>query len=108
MAKKVVQKKQSKKTQQSRPRPLKSIALGFVLTCFAFYLAITAIETAIKINETNDKIDVAKTQYEKIVSDNEYTANLLKNADEKDIVERIARERLGYVFPDEKVFQDVN
>lgn len=100
--------KKNKKKNLSRPRPLKSIALGFLFTCFAFYLGITAIETAIKINETNDKINLAKSEYEKIVSDNEYTSNLLKNADEKDIIERIARERLGYVFPDEKIFQDVN
>lgn len=106
MAQAKPQKKGRKKAKQAKP--LRSLILAFAFTCLVFYLAITAIETAIKIGDTNDKIEEAKMQYEQIQSENENTSNLLKNADEIDIVERIARERLGYVFPDEKVYYDVN
>lgn len=101
-------KKNRKRRRQKQPKPLRSLILAFAFTCLVVYLGVTAIETAIKIGDTNDKIELAKAEYEQIQNDNQNTSNLLKNADEIDIVERIARERLGYVFPDEKVYYDVN
>ena len=97
-----------KKKRRKKQRPLHSLLLAFAFTCLVFYLGITAVETAIRIGDTNEKISAAKTEYEQINKENEDTANLLRNADENDIIERIARERLGYVFPDEKIYYDVN
>lgn len=87
---------------------MRSLLVAFAFTCLVVYLAVTAIETAIKINQTNDRIELAQKQYEDIVEENKNTQSLLSNADANDIVERIARERLGYVFPDERVYVDVN
>lgn len=100
--------KKKKKKKKKQGKPLRSMILAFAFTCLAVYLAVTAIETAIKIKDTNEKIQLAQTQYKQIEADNKNTKNLLENADENDIIERIARERLGYVFPDEKVYYDVN
>lgn len=97
-----------KKKKKKQAKPLRSMILAFAFTCLAVYLAVTAIETGIKIKDTNEKIKLAQNQYQEIEADNKDTKNLLKNADENDIIERIARERLGYVFPDEKVYYDVN
>lgn len=87
---------------------MRSLLVAFAFTCLAVYLAVTAIETGIKINDTNEKIKLAESKYQQIVDNNKDTENLLKNADENDIIERIARDRLGYVFPDEKVYYDVD
>ena len=97
-----------KKKRKKQAKPLRSMILAFAFTCLAVYLVVTAIETGIRIKETNQKIEIAQNQYNEIVDANKNTKNLLKNADENDIIERIARERLGYVFPDEKVYYDVN
>ena len=97
-----------KRKKNKKQKPLQSMILAFLFTCFIMYLLVTAIETAIKIVDTNEKIGIAKSKYEQINDENEQTSNLLKNADEKDIIERIARERLGYVFPHEKVYYDTN
>ena len=101
-------KKVKKKKSVKQGKPLRSFFVAFAFTCLAVYLLITAIETGIRIGETNDKIKIAQSEYEHIVTQNENTKNLLDNADENDIIERIARERLGYVFPDEKIYVDVN
>ena len=101
-------KKKQKKRRRTQPKPLRSILVAFAFTCLAVYLIVTAIETGIKINDTNEKIKRAESEYQQIVSENQDTKNLLNNANENDIIERIARERLGYIFPDEKVYVDVN
>ena len=101
-------KKKAKKKRIKQGKPLRSFLVAFAFTCLAVYLLITAIETGIRISETNDKIKIAESEYQHIVAQNKDTQNLLDNADETDIIERIARERLGYVFPDEKVYVDVN
>ena len=82
--------------------------LAFLLTIVLIYLTVTAIETTFKISDTSEKIKVAQEQLTDIKTENDNTENLLINANENDIIERIARERLGYVFPDEKVYYDVN
>ena len=101
-------KKRKKKLLPKKAHPLRSLLVAFAFTCLAVYLIITAIGTGIKINETNEKIKLPQSEYNKIVTENKDTQTLLKNANENDIIERIARERLGYVFPDEKVYVDVN
>ena len=100
---KKVKKKRNKKDVSAR-----SIIISFAIAMFIIYLIVVSINTIIKINDTNEKIKIAQSKYEQIVSNNKDTENLLKNANENDIIERIARERLGYVFPDEKVYVDVN
>lgn len=82
--------------------------LAFLLTIVLIYLTVTAIETTFKISDTSEKIKFAQEQLTDIKAENDNTENLLINANENDIIERIARERLGYVFPDEKVYYDVN
>ena len=88
--------------------PFRSIIISFAFAMFIIYLIVVSVNTVIKINETQEKINTAQSKYEQIVNGNKDTENLLKNANENDIIERIARERLGYVFPDEKVYVDVN
>ena len=88
--------------------PFRSIIISFAFAMFIIYLIVVSVNTVIKINETQEKINTAQSKYEQIVNANKDTENLLKNANENDIIERIDRERLGYVFPDEKVYVDVN
>ena len=88
--------------------PFRSIIISFAFAMFIIYLIVVSVNTVIKINETQEKINTAQSKHEQIVNANKDTENLLKNANENDIIERIARERLGYVFPDEKVYVDVN
>ena len=97
-----------KKKKNKKFKTGKSMILAFLLTIVLIYLSVTAIETTFKISDTSEKIDIAQAQLDTITAENENTENLLINANENDIIERIARERLGYVFPDEKVYYDVN
>ena len=88
--------------------PFRSIIISFAFAMFIIYLIVVSVNTVIKINETQEKINTAQSKYEQIVNANKDTENLLKNANENDIIERIARERLGYVYPDEQVFIDIS
>lgn len=97
-----------KRKRRRKAKPLNSFIVAFAFTALVIYLFITSFSACVKISDTEDKISAAKTQYEELNSKNEETEKLLKNADENDIIERIARERLGYVFPDEKIYYDVN
>ena len=103
--------KNAKKKSKKRRRyklPIRSTILAFLATILALYFIITGFETWLNINETKQKIKEAQATYEAINNENKYMEDLIKNANQNDIIERIARERLGYVFPDEKIYQDVN
>lgn len=90
------------------PKSARSFLISFGITAMIVYLGFSVVNYAMQINEVNKKLQYSQQKYSEIISENKETKNLLENAKENDIVERIARERLGYVFPDEKIYYDVN
>ena len=64
---------------------------------------ITITDFVVKaIEEKLEKIKAEKT------AQIEYLSNLLESGNEKKIIEKAARERLGYVYADEQIFIDVS
>lgn len=59
------------------------------------------------VNEQNSLAELEKVKAEKI-SQIDYLTTLLESGNDSEIIEKAARERLGYVYADEQVYIDIS
>ena len=59
------------------------------------------------VKEQNSLAELERVKAEKI-SQIDYLTSLLESGNESEIIEKAARERLGYVYSDEQVFIDIS
>lgn len=84
----------------------KSVLLRVLLLLFAVYLNYTLIDLGIDlISKVQELKERQAYRYETTLKNEELT-RLLEQGDEKELIEKAARERLGYVYPNEQVFID--
>lgn len=83
-----------------------SVLLRILLLIFAVYLSYTLITLQIdlisKTQELKERQAYLKDETIKV----EELTRLLEDGDERELIEKAARERLGYVYPNEQVFID--
>ncbi|MBQ5321493.1 MAG: septum formation initiator family protein [Oscillospiraceae bacterium] len=92
------------KTRSSKKS--KNILLSLVLLIFAGYIIYSIFSTQIDI--ANKKAELAKlsAQVQEVELSNEEMQGLLDSCDTEAYIERIAREKLDYVYPGERVYVD--
>ena len=71
----------------------KSVILRLLLLAFSVYILISLINYQVQL--TNHRRDLELER-------------LLESGTESQLIERAARERLGYVYPDEQVYVDLS
>lgn len=102
----------AKKTQKQSPAKKssgqKSFILRFCVFAFVVYAAIHLIDIQINIASRRRQLEELETRVEaQRIANRELERQLAQGMD-LDYVERIARERLGFVSPDETVYIDVS
>lgn len=99
---------QKKQTKQTKPRRRTSVLLAIP------FLAIVAASVTIFVNQ---QIDINKLNQEKAAvtakleaqqQENNALSDIIEGGNQDDYIERIARERYGYVKPDERVYYDIS
>lgn len=84
---------------------------SFILTLGLFllvgYFVITLVGYRLEIKERREVLAEKNAVYEEQVAENARLQAVVDNDDKSDYIEKIAREKLGYVMPGEKVFYDV-
>ena len=89
-------------------RIFKKIRLRSVFFALAvLYLAISLISAQFELMTKKQEYENVVEQRERIELEVEDTRSLLEEGEDAVYIERIARERLGYANPGEKVFVDV-
>lgn len=81
------------------------LTLGIVL--LVGYFVITIIGLQLKYRDKEAELDQKNAALEQVEAENEHLEEILANEDKSDYIEQVAREKLGYVMPGEKVFYDV-
>lgn len=100
MAKKT--KAPAKKRKQSR-----SFILTLALVLLVGYFVITIIGLQIEIRDRKEVKEQLDKEYEQIITENERLQAIVDSEDKGPYMEQIAREKLGFVMPNEKVFFDI-
>ena len=83
-----------------------STILTVAFAALVCYFVIALIGLQSDIREQKEQIADINAQADAQSADNRELDNLLNDSDLDSYVERIAREELGYVFPDERVYYD--
>ena len=83
-----------------------STILTVAFAALVCYFVIAFIGLQSDIREQKEQIADINAQADAQSADNRELDNLLNDSDLDSYVERIAREELGYVFPDERVYYD--
>lgn len=84
-----------------------SFILTLALLLAVGYFVISFISAQLEIREKEKQAAEIRAQVEQQQAENERLQAVVDGGDEKQYIERVAREKLGYVMPDEKVYYDI-
>ena len=95
--------KRKTKTKRKRSFLLKILILGVCV-----YMIATLANLWTTLNESKSRLDSLKKEYETTQNDIEELKAMLKDELNTQIIEKAARERLGYIYSDEQIFIDIS
>ena len=87
---------------------LSGLMLRAAAVCVGAYLIVGIVVNQVSISSKQQALDSVQQQLEAQQAENEELERVLTGGSEEEIVERVARDRLGYARPDERVFVDVS
>lgn len=86
----------------------RSIILKFVMLAFFVYMLSNIIMLWSTLNESKVELEILKSQYKNEQESIEELKSLLNDETGTQIIEKAARERLGYVYSNEQIFIDIS
>lgn len=104
-AAKAALKKAYKKKMRSRRSAASYVGIPVALILIAACL-ISIIGDKVELNEKQQELAVLREQAEALEAENASYESILSEEDERTYMERIATEKLGYAYPDERRFYD--
>ncbi len=87
-----------------RPRR-HSIVIRLALFAFAVYLMVSMFQLQSELAELRQQYEEKSSTLAAVELKNQELANLLSSGSEQEMIERAARDRLGYVYKGELVFK---
>lgn len=97
----------AKKKNASKKVQKKSFILTLGLVLLVGYFLITIVGLQLQRKEAIAELEQKEAEYEQVEAENERLESILINDDKSEYMEQVAREKLGFVMPGEKVFYDV-
>ncbi len=86
----------------------KSILFRICILVFVVYTIISLTSLQMKLVESRNELASVEERTEQQRLKNQELLSLLQTGNEKDFIERAARDRLGYVYADEEVYTDIS
>ncbi len=84
------------------------LATKIFVAIFAVYAAFTLVSLQIQISAKREEQAALRAQIEEQTLRNAEIEAILNNEDNDEYIARIARDKLGYVSPGERVFVDIS
>jgi cell division protein DivIC len=95
------------KKQKNKKRSPVMLVLQLVMAGLAVLLVVSFISGQVQLARMQRESDELAGQVEQQQEKNEELQTLMDTGDEDDFVERIAREKLGYARPGERIYVDI-
>ena len=95
------------KARPSKRKQTRSFILTLGLVLLVGYFVITIIGNVLSYKERQGELEQKNAAYETQLEENERLQEIINREDKSDYIEQIAREKLGFIMPGEKVFYDV-
>lgn len=96
------------KPKKTRKLNIKRLAIVAAAFCFTVYCAYVLIWQQVTISEKNSEIASLEAQIDTAKQETEKLQTELENTNDPAYIEQMAREKLGLVRPNERVFVDAN
>ena len=71
------------------------------------YLVVGLVVNKVEISAREQELAAVRAQLENRIAQNEELTRVLESGDELELIERVARDSLGYAKPNERVFIEV-
>ena len=98
-------------TKKKKKAEKKESNYSFILLVCSLFLAgyftISLINVRININQRQKQVAQLQAQLEQQLAENARLQAVIDGGDQEEYIERIAREKLGYVLPGEKVYYNI-
>ncbi|MEG1993966.1 MAG: septum formation initiator family protein [Oscillospiraceae bacterium] len=82
--------------------------LKLAIFCFCIYVSVSIIQLQMDISRKEKELDEVNARIEAKIEENEIYNHQLKTQNDEDYIEHTAKEKLGYGYPDERVYFDVS
>lgn len=76
--------------------------------CVLLYVAVSFVQLQVELNEKRGELALLEQQVEDQLLENQELRSLLDMRQDEKYIERVARDRLDYAYPDEKVYIDIS
>lgn len=93
---------------KKKKRKNKSILLRILILGVCVYMIATLSGLWSTLNESQKELENLNAQYAAEQNDIDELRAMLEDGSQSKIIEKAARERLGYIYPDEQVFIDIS
>ena len=91
-----------------KPKKQRSIILRLLVLGVCVYMTVTLGSLWNSLSESKKERDALKEQYNQQLNDIEQLKAMLESESNDKIIEKAARERLGYIYSDEQIFIDIS
>ncbi len=82
--------------------------LKFALAAFFVYFVVSFVIMQVDISNRKNNLLIAQNELKEQQYINKEITSILNSGENTEYIMRIARERLGFVFPNERVFIDIS
>lgn len=86
----------------------KRVPLYIAAALVAIYFCVMFVSQQLTINESKKKIAELESEIKTVREESKRLEDEIENAESRETIERIAREELGLVYPDERKYIDSN
>jgi len=87
---------------------LSALAVRLGLVCLMAYLVVALVSAQVDLVAKRQQLDSVTQQVQQQQTKNDELQRTLGTDDENAYVERIARDKLGYALPDERIYVDMS
>lgn len=98
---KAVQKRKKKK------KSMATITLKLAVAVLGVYLLVSFVNGQMQVASIQAQQETVQAEIDAKAAENEELSEILESGDDNAYIERIARQKLGYAWPDEKVYIDI-
>ena len=93
--------------RKNKVKKNKSIILRLLILCVCAYFTVTLAPLWGELNDKRAQLSALNQKKETMINEVEELRSLL-DSDDKKIIEKAARERFGYAYPNEQIFKDTS
>lgn len=96
------------KPKKRKQNGITSLLIKLAVAGASVYLVVSFVSGQLQVSEKQRKLAELDIKLETQTEQNAELERLMESGDEDAYVERMAREKLGYARPDERVFVDIS